>query len=711
MADEKLVQELKAAAEDALARGFAILICEPKDKLPWSKYSLHGVKDATRVPEEALKPWNEGQEANYGIAGEQSNLCVVDCDKGLSSPEQLFDWMKKNGLPDTFIVQSGRAGFGAHIYYSGAMPSVKFDLDGVLGEIKSIGGYVIGAGCIHPDTKEKYKIICDNDIAPTPDILLSLKKTKFEAVIAGEIEIIPASHRNNRLTQLAGQLRNLHLGEDAIFTSLRDFAINRCEDGEAYFAKEENKLKDMAHRAANNWDEQPMSPIVTIGTADPICDIKIPDLPDEINSGDYIGDLAIALTKGTAIPMGFVRANLKTIIGAILDTKIGIPGEDNIHMRHWTGVISRPGSGKSESWKRIKLMLRTKQKTLLESYEVVQPPSGFFSSGEHAIKVLAEKDGSAQLAYFDEMKGLFEKGGNAGSTLFDRLLELYDDTSGSAGSLTHGQVVFSNVRLSMTGNFTPSSYERATAGKNVGGSGFLSRMVMEYSNGIDRTTDWDSYEPALVNSAVSGICTTLQNVYNEFAILQEANAKLPEEERKMFPVVLPTETDGAKKLRLTFLSWLVDEQKRLEKDDPGTSLTLRLNAHFKRDLLFRVFFQPGAREITEDMVQKSITWAKHQLFLRTTLWPVDKGNEVVQCEQRILHAIRTQGPLTKAGLIKWSNAEKNIGGFDAWNRAFKNVTNAGEVILLSVKSDRGKEKFGLDNLTWNRAQQKWVTIA
>ena len=51
-----------------------------------------------------------------------------------------------------------------------------------------------------------------------------------------------------------------------IFAALRDFAINQCEDGENYFAQEESKLRDLAHRAVTKFDAEPLPPLVTIGS-------------------------------------------------------------------------------------------------------------------------------------------------------------------------------------------------------------------------------------------------------------------------------------------------------------------------------------------------------------------------------------------------------------------------------------------------------------
>ena len=95
-------------------------------------------------------------------------------------------------------------------------------------------------------------------------------------------------------------------------------------------------------------------------------------------------------------------------------------------------------------------------------------------------------------------------------------------------------------------------------------------------------------------------------------------------------------------------------------------------------------------------------------MLREELWPVDQGGAVEKFEKRIITAIMKHGPLTKAGLQKFSNASHADGGFEAWNRAWTNLLRADKLVVMSVKSDRGKEKFGFDDAVWNKAKQKWI---
>jgi len=250
------VAALCLAAEDALARKFAILALEPQSKLPYARYSPHAVNSATINPTLALRPYNDGVPANIGVACGKSNLAVIDVDKGISSLEELRAWREKNHIPATLTVISGRDGFGAHLYFSGSVPTTTFDLDGVTGEVKSIGGYVVAAGSVHPSGR-RYTIADDSPIAPLPDIFKtkSLKPTKpLKPIIVSSLVI--EGNRNSWITSLAGYLRNFQggmLSADTLYKTLKA-ATASCEDGENYATENDAKIRDIARRATTDFE-------------------------------------------------------------------------------------------------------------------------------------------------------------------------------------------------------------------------------------------------------------------------------------------------------------------------------------------------------------------------------------------------------------------------------------------------------------------------
>lgn len=690
---QEIVNGLKASAEDALSRGFAILACMPHAKDPYSKYSPHACNSGTHDLKIALLPWINGEEANYGVSCGQSNLTVVDVDHGIENLEQFEKWKKDHSIPETFTVISGRDGFGAHMYFTGAVKTCGFTIGGVTGELKGLGGYVVGAGSWHPSGKQ-YTIYKDIPCEPLPEGFASLaadqKKIEY-ATKTEDGELIKVNTRWIHGQAAAGKLRNAGLDEEGIYEALKRWYAINCEDGENY---PDEKIREQASAAFNKFDAMATGPVVMVGSPDPEDDNGIGELPLSAVEGDYLGDLSLALTKGTFIPPAFARATLKTMMGSVLDGKIGFPNEETLHMRHWTALISaRPEAGKSVIWSRCLLLL----KGMLDKHGIIFPPAGFFSSGEHAIKILSENEGKNHLAYFDEMKSLFDKGGNTGSTLFSRLLELYEQKSAAVGSIANAKASFNDVSLSMTGGFTKDGYERSVSGKSAGGNGFLSRMVMEYSNGINHIGDWESMDPASVNGAISKITDSVQWILNHVGDVNKGKAFIPDE---------PTD---AKIARSDFQVWLDMEKKRIAQDSSDAGFASRLEAHFKRDLLLRAAFTPE-RKITKELVDRSIIWAKHQLFLRESLWPVDSGGDIEKFEKRIIAAIRKFGPLTKAGVQKFSNADKCSGGYECWNRAWKSVLQADKIVVSKHRSNRGKEKYGFDDMVWSKTKGVWQSI-
>lgn len=163
MRDE--VEALRQAAQSSLNRGFAVLTLEPDSKTPWVRYSPHVTNSATGDAAVVLRPYDEGQIANHGIACGRSNITVL-CVEGLTS-EEMHEWATKNGLPPTFTVQSPSGRF--HRYYHGAVKTRMLDIAGVSVEVKSLGAYVVGAGSVIEG--KKYAVLYDFDIAPLPEML------------------------------------------------------------------------------------------------------------------------------------------------------------------------------------------------------------------------------------------------------------------------------------------------------------------------------------------------------------------------------------------------------------------------------------------------------------------------------------------------------------------------------------------------------------
>jgi hypothetical protein len=251
---------LRASAEDALSRNFFILAVEPQSKQPLGKYSPNGVRSASSDPKVALRPYDDGIAANYGVACGKSNLAVIDIDKGVSSVEELKRWMEKNSLPETLTVVTGRDGFGAHLYYRGAVPSTDFALNGVSGDVKSNGGYVVGPGSVHQSGK-RYEIINDVPLVPLPEVFKTQAKKAAKPIIASAVvpggNLVLEGDRNPWQTSLVGHLRNFRNGElteDAMYEGVTAMTRVFCEEGEAYVAENDAKIRKLTERGVRDFE-------------------------------------------------------------------------------------------------------------------------------------------------------------------------------------------------------------------------------------------------------------------------------------------------------------------------------------------------------------------------------------------------------------------------------------------------------------------------
>jgi len=159
-------------AREYIGRGWWVHPLKPGDKPP---ATAHGCLDASNDPEQIELWWKRMPLANIGIACGPSDLSVLDEDEGLSSYEEFETWRIGAGLPTTYTVRTGRRpGFGVQMYFAGVMKYVPmFNLNGCVGQVKSSGGYVCAAGCLH-QSGEHYEVIVSAPVAPLPDVVKAL---------------------------------------------------------------------------------------------------------------------------------------------------------------------------------------------------------------------------------------------------------------------------------------------------------------------------------------------------------------------------------------------------------------------------------------------------------------------------------------------------------------------------------------------------------
>ncbi len=214
------ISTMRAAAEAALDKGFFIFPGKPVSKLPATE---HGFKDASAMPAQVETWWTKIPDANICIATGESNLIVLDFDNG-NVPEGF-------ALPPTYTVKTAR---GLHLYYWGlCRTTAMYDSDGNhIGEVKSAGGYILGAGSVHPDGPI-YTVLNDVNIVDAPKEQIE-KLARKPVSESGQVSLIgdkiPNGRHDIECHRLAGKMRQIGMEEEAIYEGLVEFVEKRCEN-------------------------------------------------------------------------------------------------------------------------------------------------------------------------------------------------------------------------------------------------------------------------------------------------------------------------------------------------------------------------------------------------------------------------------------------------------------------------------------------------
>ena len=153
--------------------------------------------------------------------------------------------------------KDGTPEYGVQLYYSDTMPSVgEFALGGGTGQVKSLGGYVMAAGSIHPDSGEAYEVMTDAPVAPLPGVVRSLKAERQPV----EDDNQPITeNRNIRLTSIAGKLRNAGLSAAILEDTLLQVNADRCVP-----PLDDEEVQRIAANAAK-WELPKPEPVAVFG--------------------------------------------------------------------------------------------------------------------------------------------------------------------------------------------------------------------------------------------------------------------------------------------------------------------------------------------------------------------------------------------------------------------------------------------------------------
>jgi hypothetical protein len=159
---------------------------------------------------------------------------VLDVDSGLDGEDSLRAFCEARGIPETFAVRTGkRPQYRVQLYFAGASTSLNgWEAGEYAGDLRGSWGYVMAAGCVHPESGERYEVLWDKPLAPVPDWVRDLKaaprKDKggnpLPPRTAGDGPI--TDFRNDSMIRLLGKKR----AEGATDEELREYAVQVNEE-------------------------------------------------------------------------------------------------------------------------------------------------------------------------------------------------------------------------------------------------------------------------------------------------------------------------------------------------------------------------------------------------------------------------------------------------------------------------------------------------
>ena len=153
-------------ARACIARGWHVFPCKGKEPL-----TKHAHKDASSDEAQVRAWWARTPDANVAIAPGPSGITVLDVDSGLDGEDSLRAFCEAHGIPETFAVRTGkRPQYRVQLYFAGSSTSLNgWEAGEYAGDLRGSWGYVMAAGCIHPESGERYEVLWDKPLAPVPD--------------------------------------------------------------------------------------------------------------------------------------------------------------------------------------------------------------------------------------------------------------------------------------------------------------------------------------------------------------------------------------------------------------------------------------------------------------------------------------------------------------------------------------------------------------
>ncbi|MCI6140433.1 MULTISPECIES: bifunctional DNA primase/polymerase [Clostridium] len=217
--------------------GLAVFPIKPKSKQPLTE---HGLKDASKEPEQIESWWNRWPAANIGIAtgAVSGGLVVIDLDvdkdKGIDGRVTLREWEAEHEkLPDsTWMAITGRGGYHYFYHDTSTVRNRTGIYEGI--DIRGDGGYIVAPPSVHPNGNT-YEWEQDPMLYPLAeangavfDFLVGPAVKEPEPILFELPEQIPDGQRTTAMVKLVCSQQAKGLSDEAIRAAVRAENEAKC---------------------------------------------------------------------------------------------------------------------------------------------------------------------------------------------------------------------------------------------------------------------------------------------------------------------------------------------------------------------------------------------------------------------------------------------------------------------------------------------------
>jgi hypothetical protein len=520
-------------------------LCDSPGKHPRTR---NGRNDATQNEYQINVWWSDAPNANIGVAtGIESGLIVIDVDDG-GEPS-----LEGKYLPAT--VEAITGGGGRHLLYkhpgNAKIKNAVKPLQGI--DSRADGGYIIVAPSNHISGGEyEWKSSpFENQLAIAPPWWINLLKTQKIAEKAqtneGDEIVIRSGSRNATLASMAGSMRKLGMGYNAILSALLNV---RCDP-----PLDESEIERIAKSICGYpIDDDPEatrigeeSAVAILETAHEIRkeNLKNTPEPDDVKPIDImpksglIRDIALYILSQSELPQpDLAVAGAAVYVGAIMGRQV----------QSKTGLLTNlsfvgladSGAGKDKARSIIKRIAAATDTTWAIGPDRV-------SSGAALRAVM--KDSPSTAMYMDEFGLKLESATNLKAANHERdtittLMELYsaaqssDNGTAYADPAMRKRFVIHRPCLCLYGTTTHKPFFDALS-SGQGENGFLARLIV-VDAGHTRP-EWQDYERKDIPQA---IIDGIQAILDQGGDLSRADGTINPD-----PLVIPYTPEVEKSVR------------------------------------------------------------------------------------------------------------------------------------------------------------------